>query len=101
AEDGIRGGHVTGVQTCALPISQRLPVAVAQRLLEAALVELPVEKLVLRLPALAQQGGDHRDAVQSARGLGPGQFRRGRQEVPEEIGRASWRQREKYEVATE
>src|SRR5207253_7103079 len=23
AEDGIRGGHVTGVQTCALPISAR------------------------------------------------------------------------------
>src|SRR5690625_7293974 len=23
AEDGIRGGHVTGVQTCALPISPR------------------------------------------------------------------------------
>src|SRR5690625_5974232 len=25
AEDGIRDGHVTGVQTCALPISARLP----------------------------------------------------------------------------
>src|SRR5207253_6146427 len=24
AEDGIRDGHVTGVQTCALPISQQL-----------------------------------------------------------------------------
>src|SRR5690625_5566963 len=24
AEDGIRDGHVTGVQTCALPISRRL-----------------------------------------------------------------------------
>src|SRR5207253_4947595 len=24
AEDGIRDGHVTGVQTCALPISKRL-----------------------------------------------------------------------------
>src|SRR5207253_6433505 len=24
AEDGIRDGHVTGVQTCALPISQRV-----------------------------------------------------------------------------
>src|SRR5207253_4549767 len=24
AEDGIRDGHVTGVQTCALPISQRI-----------------------------------------------------------------------------
>src|SRR6266508_983419 len=26
AEDGIRDGHVTGVQTCALPISRRLGV---------------------------------------------------------------------------
>src|SRR5437870_8955677 len=25
AEDGIRDGHVTGVQTCALPISNQLP----------------------------------------------------------------------------
>src|SRR5690625_6075984 len=25
AEDGIRGGHVTGVQTCALPILPRTP----------------------------------------------------------------------------
>src|SRR5439155_14827830 len=25
AEDGIRDGHVTGVQTCALPISRRKP----------------------------------------------------------------------------
>src|SRR6266508_4746821 len=25
AEDGIRDGHVTGVQTCALPISRRCP----------------------------------------------------------------------------
>src|SRR5690606_39839769 len=25
AEDGIRGFHVTGVQTCALPISRRTP----------------------------------------------------------------------------
>src|SRR5690625_8048994 len=25
AEDGIRAGHVTGVQTCALPISAELP----------------------------------------------------------------------------
>src|SRR5690625_1984621 len=27
AEDGIRDGHVTGVQTCALPISARTPTA--------------------------------------------------------------------------
>src|SRR5439155_8308791 len=30
AEDGIRDGHVTGVQTCALPISDVPPHAVAE-----------------------------------------------------------------------
>src|SRR6266508_5015593 len=30
AEDGIRDGHVTGVQTCALPISQRCEVSGAR-----------------------------------------------------------------------
>src|SRR6266702_7810446 len=32
AEDGIRDGHVTGVQTCALPISLQSPVRPARRL---------------------------------------------------------------------
>src|SRR5690625_7698134 len=31
AEDGIRDGHVTGVQTCALPISKAAPVMEARR----------------------------------------------------------------------
>src|SRR5690625_2361210 len=37
AEDGIRGGHVTGVQTCALPISaaHELESATDQRLIES------------------------------------------------------------------
>src|SRR5437870_13162214 len=30
AEDGIRGGHVTGVQTCALPISRCTPCRVGR-----------------------------------------------------------------------
>src|SRR5690606_40471308 len=38
AEDGIRDFHVTGVQTCALPISQP-----AQMLLIPEIVELPQE----------------------------------------------------------
>src|SRR5207253_5775547 len=29
AEDGIRGGHVTGVQTCALPICGVVPISAA------------------------------------------------------------------------
>src|SRR5690606_39632810 len=32
AEDGIRGFHVTGVQTCALPIYPRLPTDSSRRL---------------------------------------------------------------------
>src|SRR5690625_6488023 len=32
AEDGIRAGHVTGVQTCALPIYQLVQVLLARRL---------------------------------------------------------------------
>src|SRR5439155_11542948 len=35
AEDGIRDGHVTGVQTCALPISRYAGAGVAGRLVEA------------------------------------------------------------------
>src|SRR5207253_8482324 len=31
AEDGIRGGHVTGVQTCALPISVAIQAGMAER----------------------------------------------------------------------
>src|SRR5439155_5969032 len=36
AEDGIRGGHVTGVQTCALPISTCPPATPALRAGRAA-----------------------------------------------------------------
>src|SRR5207253_4958202 len=36
AEDGIRGGHVTGVQTCALPISTELKEGLNVRFLRAA-----------------------------------------------------------------
>src|SRR5207253_5483404 len=43
AEDGIRDGHVTGVQTCALPISllRRLPYSVPSPPPEAAATALP------------------------------------------------------------
>src|SRR5207253_6309403 len=42
AEDGIRDGHVTGVQTCALPISQDIIAAAAQI---RALVPLALEAM--------------------------------------------------------
>src|SRR5690625_7879921 len=57
AEDGIRDGHVTGVQTCALPISERqnaLPTALSsgqrRRLLLAAAFVRPRTLLVLDEP---------------------------------------------------
>src|SRR5439155_17195107 len=35
AEDGIRDGHVTGVQTCALPISPEMPMKLMARTAKA------------------------------------------------------------------
>src|SRR5439155_6806996 len=40
AEDGIRRGHVTGVQTCALPIYERLVFLPLREFEDEALVEL-------------------------------------------------------------
>src|SRR5439155_8324681 len=42
AEDGIRDGHVTGVQTCALPISSTVPdVGAARPAINRSAVDLP------------------------------------------------------------
>src|SRR5437660_12043314 len=66
AEDGIRAGHVTGVQTCALPIS-------------------------MIQPGHAVNRDDRRVAHRAAR---PGWIiGRERQRDGTEIGRASWRER--------
>src|SRR5258708_23521512 len=43
AEDGIRDDLVTGVQTCALPISRRLPFA-AQRIAKGLRLWVPVRQ---------------------------------------------------------
>src|SRR5207253_7096953 len=51
AEDGIRDGHVTGVQTCALPISDLFIDAE----LRAEADDLDVEILVNRLELFAQR----------------------------------------------
>src|SRR5215510_10436248 len=50
AEDGIRDGHVTGVQTCALPIYLRLPLEDLRRELTA--LGLPEGDLVCTLAGL-------------------------------------------------
>src|SRR5207253_6908239 len=40
AEDGIRDGHVTGVQTCALPICRLPVIGTLHELVKAALVQI-------------------------------------------------------------
>src|SRR5256886_10812666 len=60
AEDGIRDLTVTGVQTCALPISARLRVTRPVRVLESALVQVPAVvgwlRPVILVPASALTG---------------------------------------------
>src|SRR5690348_18111141 len=66
AEDGIRDGRVTGVQTCALPISDRRDGANDRR--QHALPWLPLRRPSLRL---RRQGrllaGEHRLRAEPAR----------------------------------
>src|SRR5439155_7885346 len=65
AEDGIRDGHVTGVQTCALPIyhrdrdrrRRRLPRAVTSRDL---IVAVEAVNVVIDLPAPLQRSEERR-----------------------------------------
>src|SRR5690625_6961414 len=81
AEDGIRDGHVTGVQTCALPIS--LSTLVGKERSD----QLPA--LLLQLPA---SGGD--DVIEQAiTGDVPHGTRCPGLRVPGQIGRASCRER--------
>src|SRR5690606_41177503 len=57
AEDGIRDFHVTGVQTCALPISlPRLSAAAVTKLVEAA--ELSGRVLGVRMPVDDEQADE-------------------------------------------
>src|SRR5690625_6706783 len=57
AEDGIRGGHVTGVQTCALPILDFLPKNLAEI---SGSAEALRSRLGEKLLAIAR-GGRQRD----------------------------------------
>src|SRR5256885_7483600 len=70
AEDGIRDYKVTGVQTCALPISLQVTRPLADRG-ELALAELDA------------RGGDILLQVRHRRGAGDGQHHRGRQRSEE------------------
>src|SRR5687767_16026658 len=57
AEDGIRDKLVTGVQTCALPISEHLVVEAAEALIGVGLhAELVPQGLGIKRPALDEGG---------------------------------------------
>src|SRR5690606_39390977 len=87
AEDGIRDFHVTGVQTCALPISRREPTAT-----DAAAAARRVASPRGRRAA----GGERRPRRAAPRGRGLP--RRPDPRPRREIGRASCRARVKSSV---
>src|SRR5690625_2739371 len=110
AEDGIRDGHVTGVQTCALPISEALlaqagalqvlaateegdpPVAQPDEVLGGQHRPAAVLGIHCRVAAgtTVRVDGDERDAVRSEeRRVGKGGRWGGR-----------WKQKTAYEMAT-
>src|SRR5690606_39633835 len=69
AEDGIRDFHVTGVQTCALPISIRLPVHAhddLQKVLRAR-DNLRREGHEPTVPAIARRSGVSESSVRNLR----------------------------------
>src|SRR5207253_7993980 len=82
AEDGIRDGHVTGVQTCALPICAiGLPTTLERPMITAS---SPARSLRTDLARMA-----HPDGVQGASACAPD----ARRPTLVEIGRASCRER--------
>src|SRR5690606_40505595 len=62
AEDGIRDFHVTGVQTCALPISPRVSRRAARRGLADARRESPADPRVQAPPRGSARSGGARVA---------------------------------------
>src|SRR5256885_11727406 len=83
AEDGIRDYKVTGVQTCALPISRTGLRSGFERLLAEQ----------IRLPHARDRTAGGHPARRHARHRPPAQPRRGAEESHGEIGRASCRER--------
>src|SRR2546427_2094977 len=80
AEDGIRDLTVTGVQTCALPISHRAPVSVALPELATHRGELPIAEQVAEVTLMRVIGRLDLLPAALSKGL-------------HEIGRASCRER--------
>src|SRR5439155_9266119 len=56
AEDGIRDGHVTGVQTCALPIYQQVLMSLLLELAQEAHQDLLISDRVRGLVTMRIQG---------------------------------------------
>src|SRR5439155_8267648 len=95
AEDGIRDGHVTGVQTCALPISGKY-FSYAAELLKVNPAHITDEPMIARLRKIGIEPGKPFDIEK----LDPA-VRNGLASAPKEvqqlmeIGRASCRERGK------
>src|SRR5690606_41205443 len=91
AEDGIRDFHVTGVQTCALPISlfrgwRRHP-------FRPATVEATPPRAVARPPAIVKMGSPRASAVSTVAPKRTRQIQRRSASSKCKIGRASCRER--------
>src|SRR5699024_12197367 len=102
AEDGILDRNVTGVQTCALPISP-FPVTSApsgSALSSAPYVVGPVLRRRTRRNRAQAHGAPHGSRARGRRG-GNGNYRN-RGAMTGQIGRASWRERQEMrgEVGT-
>src|SRR5690625_6956345 len=69
AEDGIRGGHVTGVQTCALPISDPLEFAGGHE--QAGQVEAERLRATVALALIDLAGADGIEALPRRGGAHP------------------------------
>src|SRR5688500_19883152 len=85
AEDGIRDYKVTGVQTCALPISRLRPVILD--------VSEPLELTEVIARGPARLAGPSRELGRGGRTVQPEQRQQPDPERVDEIGRASCRER--------
>src|SRR5690625_7803617 len=104
AEDGIRDGHVTGVQTCALPISRRDNLVARQKSAEAQQqVQSAVQSLNVLDPSSELGRFEEQVRRQEASVMGQQELYASSLDAQfaeletsaEEIGRAACRRREK------
>src|SRR5439155_17241005 len=93
--DGIRAGHVTGVQTCALPIYPPEPVDADPELAEFQAEEHWAQPEITGLEISVREFGELRVGVYGLGGIGTAVARRALAlgMSVAEIGRASWRER--------